>query len=141
MPLKKSSDTRTPTFSLTAGVLTVGLATVVLMYLFELSKQAFIPKITLWKSHFLTIIFTTIVSSCSSYFIGRRLRSLNALLEERISDRTVELEKANQELEVDRQQITLLSRTSELLQTCLDSDEACEVIRQYGGQIFPTDSG
>jgi diguanylate cyclase (GGDEF)-like protein len=143
MPLNESKVTRTqtPNSSLTAGVLTVGLATLVLMYIFELSKQAFIPTITLWKSHFLTIFFTTIVSTCSSYFVGRRLRSLNMRLEERISDRTVELERANQELEVDRQQIALLSRMSELLQTCLDSHEAWEVIRQYGGQIFPGDSG
>src|SRR5580658_9782154 len=111
------------------------------MYLFEISKQTFIPKITLWKSHFLTIVFTTILASCSSYFVGRRLRSLNVLLEERISDRTSELAKANHELEIDRQQITLLSRMSELLQTCVDSNEACGVIRQYGRQIFPTDSG
>jgi diguanylate cyclase (GGDEF)-like protein len=141
MFLGKSKDTGTPTFSLTAGVLTVALANLVLMYLFELSKQAFIPKITLWKSHFLTIVFTTILATCFSYFVGRRLRSLNVLLEERISDRTSELAKANHELEIDRQQITLLSRMSELLQTCVDSNEACEVIRQYGRQIFPTDSG
>ena len=141
MPLEKSEDTRTPTFSLTAGVLTVGLANLMLMYLFELSKQAFMPTITLWKSHFLTIGFTTILASCSSYFVGRRLRSLNERLEERISDRTSELAKANHELEIDRQQITLLSRMSELLQTCVDSGEACEVIRQFGRQIFPTDSG
>jgi diguanylate cyclase (GGDEF)-like protein len=141
MSLGKSKDTQTPNFNLTAGVFTVGIATLVLMYLFELSKQAFIPKITLWKSHFLTIVFTTILASCSSYFVGRRLRSLNVLLEERISDRTSELAKANHELEIDRQQITLLSRMSELLQTCVDSVEACEVIRQYGRQIFPADSG
>src|ERR1700722_18212745 len=141
MPLKKPTETGNPNSSLTTGELAVGLATLVLMCVFELSKQAFIPTITLWKSHFLTIIFTTIVSTCSSYFVGRRLRSLNMRLEERISDRTVELERANHELEVDRQQIALLSRMSELLQTCLDSHEAWEVIRQYGGQIFPGDSG
>ena len=141
MSIEKSKNTRAPTFSLTAGVLTVGIATAVLTYLFELSKQAFIPTITLWKSHFLTIVFTTVLASCSSYFVGRRLQTLNVLLEERISDRTTELAKANHELEIDRQQISLLSRMSELLQTCVDSDEACEVIRQYGQQIFPTDSG
>jgi diguanylate cyclase (GGDEF)-like protein len=141
MPLEKSTDAQAPRNSLTVGVFIVGFATVVLMYLFELSKQVFIPSITLWKSHFLTIGFTTVLASCSSYFVGRRLRSLNVRLEERISDRTSELAKANRELEVDRQQITLLSRMSELLQTCVDSGEACEVIRQYGRQIFPTDSG
>jgi C4-dicarboxylate-specific signal transduction histidine kinase len=117
MPLNKITNAQSPTFSLTGGVLTAGLATFVLMYLFELSKQAFILTITIWKSHFLTIVFTTIVSSCSSYVVGRRLRSLNERLEERISDRTAELERVNQELEVDRQQIALLSRMSELLQT------------------------
>lgn len=141
MSLKIAKDADTSSFNLTVGVLVVGLSTIVLMYLFELSKQVFIPSITLWKSHLLTIIFTTILASFSSYFVGRRLGSLNARLEERISDRTSELAKANYELEIDRQQITLLSRMSELLQTCLDSDEACEVIRQYGRQIFPADAG
>jgi diguanylate cyclase (GGDEF)-like protein len=141
MTVEQSKDSGTPAFKLATGVFVVGFLTAIFMYLFELSKQVFIPSITLWKSHALTIVCTTILASCSSYLVGRRLRSLNARLEERISDRTAELAKANHDLEVDRQQIALLSRMSELLQTCIDSEEACEVIRQYGRQIFPADAG
>jgi signal transduction histidine kinase len=41
----------------------------VLMFVFEYIKQSFIPHITIWYSHSITIIFVSILSSFLSYYI------------------------------------------------------------------------
>ena len=44
---------------------------------FEIAKQTLFPHILIWQSHVSTIGFTTAVSTLVSYFLMRRLASLN----------------------------------------------------------------
>lgn len=49
----------------------------VLMFLFELTKQRFVPHISLWQSHAVTISFTTFLAVIAVYAVGRRFRALS----------------------------------------------------------------
>ena len=42
------------------------------MLVFEVSKQVLIPHLSLWKSHFVTIVFTTVLATVAAYLVGRK---------------------------------------------------------------------
>ena len=46
----------------------VALSTLILMTTFEIVKQLIHSKITIWESHFSTIVFTTCISIIATYF-------------------------------------------------------------------------
>ena len=48
-----------------------------LMAVFETVKQAVSPQISIWRSHVVTIAFTTVLSTIASYFLMRKFALLN----------------------------------------------------------------
>jgi PAS domain S-box-containing protein len=85
------------------SLVAVGIATAALMFFFELSKQVLHPHITIWVSHFVTILFTTVLTVLAAYFVGRKFAALNSTLRVDIEERK-RLEqlqrKAEEELKV-----------------------------------------
>jgi len=63
------------------------VAVAALMLTFESTKQFLFPHITIWQSHTVTIIFTTILSTLAIYVVGQRVHSLNRKLEEELRER------------------------------------------------------
>ncbi len=64
---------------------TIGGLTLVLMTLYELIKQWVFPNITLWQSHIVTIVFSSLVATGGAYIVLRQIdalyRKANAELE------------------------------------------------------------
>jgi light-regulated signal transduction histidine kinase (bacteriophytochrome) len=72
------------------------------MTLYESLKQAAIPNITIWESHLITIIFSSILATIASYFVILNRQKLLDQLSKEISDRKQtheELIEANTSLE------------------------------------------
>jgi hypothetical protein len=90
--------------------------TALVMFLFEDAKQLLLPHVQIWQSHAITIIFTSILATGVAYFVSGRLTSINEELEHRISERTSEIEEANRKLNIDSNQLTILSQMGEALQ-------------------------
>ena len=86
---------------------------------YELSKELIFPDLTLWKSHLITVLFSTFIATIAAFFIFRKYQALldqlslelderhraqQALqaahdeLEKRVQERTAELVKVNEEL-------------------------------------------
>ena len=57
------------------------------MLTYEVAKQLFFPRISLWQSHLTTICFTTFLTVMAVLAVGRKLRSLNSKLEADILER------------------------------------------------------
>lgn len=61
-------------------VLRVTIAMLALMTAFETTKQLVAPRITIWQSHTVTIIFSTIIATAAAYFVLRNREEANARL-------------------------------------------------------------
>lgn len=125
--------------------LTITSATMLLgMTVFEALKQFFHPGITVWESHAVTILFSSVLAVVGSYFVSRRKR----LLLDQLSRQIVDRERVNQELRIwtsklegRNKEIKLLSQMSKFMQSCQSVSEASGVIAQTMKQLFPNDSG
>ncbi len=60
---------RTRTLSARIRALSAAMTTFCIMAVFEAAKQAIHPKITIWTSHSITILFTTLVAAVLSFMI------------------------------------------------------------------------
>jgi signal transduction histidine kinase len=102
------------------SLLLVFFVTLSLMTIYELLKQWISPEITIWESHLITILFSSIVATVSAYASLKRmeylrLRALDEvkareiadaelqksydLLEEKVKERTKELSNTNNQLQ------------------------------------------
>jgi light-regulated signal transduction histidine kinase (bacteriophytochrome) len=114
------------------------LSTAVLMSCFEGCKQLVDPDITIWVSHSITIIFTTVISVLITYFALKKYGSLRQQLENKIVRLNTELENSNRELEAFnftvahdlRQPLNLLSSHCQLIQKMF-GDQLPEECRGY----------
>lgn len=93
--------------------------TVILMTIYEVTKQLLHPNITIWQSHLITIAFTSLVAPLSAYFAFRRIEALRqaALLE--IAERKkIEKEliqaRAQLEIRVEERTAQLVDKNSQL---------------------------
>jgi two-component system, cell cycle sensor histidine kinase and response regulator CckA len=73
---------------MTGALAAAGVATAVVMLIFELTKQFLYPQITIWVSHFVTISFTAALTVLAAYFVGSKLAALNVALAADIAERT-----------------------------------------------------
>jgi PAS domain S-box-containing protein len=105
------------------------LIILITMTVFEITKQAIWPNITIWQSHFMTIIFTTLVAGTAIYVSIRQYETLRQqTLEEKtlrqqtevawqkLAEKTALLEEAKQKLEqeiIEREQAEEALRESE----------------------------
>ncbi len=101
-------------------LIAIAIITMAIMTIYELLKQEVIPKISIWESHLITIIFTSITAPVAAYFILKRINDLknklaielhktnlaqeklneiNDQLEYKVKERTKELSQSNAKLE------------------------------------------
>jgi PAS domain S-box-containing protein len=118
-------------------ILLVIIVMLVWMTGYELSKELVFPDITLWKSHLITVLFSTLIAAVAAYLIFRKyqilvdqlsveleerqraeaaLQAAHDELEDRVQERTAELLRVNEELKGeirDRYQAQEARRASE----------------------------
>jgi diguanylate cyclase (GGDEF)-like protein len=87
-------------------------------------------------------------SLAASLAANDAIRQLSATLEQRVNERTEALQESNARLaaglhglELRSREISLLSRLSELLQSCMASSEAYELVGNFAPQLFPEQPG
>ena len=138
----------------------VALIIIVGMTGFEFLKNLFFPNLSLWDSHIITIIFSSVIGTVVAYFILRKyFKLLNQLdqnlidrqqseqalktgytyLEELVNERTANLIKANEALRsefIEHQQDALALRFSEAQSRVL-AEEANSIILRLNlkGQV------
>ena len=78
------------------------------MTLFELLKQALIPKITVWQSHLVTICFSSIAATVAAYFMILRTDRAIEQIEEEITTRR----KTDSELRLSEEKLSKLFRAN-----------------------------
>lgn len=83
--------------------------------MFESAKQIFFPNISLWQSHFITILFSCIISLLIGFFALRSYRKLLVMRE----NAEAMLRQAHDELEV-----RVAERTGELSESMKEADLA-----------------
>ncbi len=116
------------------------------MTVYEFSKQVYWPGMTLWQSHAITIVMSTVIATVAVYFVLRKQQSLMARvvqevaerwqmemelkqyrdrLEELVAERTAELTAVNQNLQAEiayhRQADTALRESEATARVLLDS--------------------
>jgi len=64
-------------FSSTRSLLVTAFAVAAVMLAFEVAKQFLIPRLSLWESHLLTILFTTVLASVATSLVGRKFARLS----------------------------------------------------------------
>jgi PAS domain S-box-containing protein len=68
-------------------LLTVALIILVGMTVFEFVKNLLFPNLSLWGSHFITIIFISIIGTLAAYFILHKYFNLSDQLNRNLADR------------------------------------------------------
>lgn len=115
----------------------------------ELEKGNFdiiVPANTSDEIGLLTRSFNDMAAAVRNY--EKNLKMAKDELEDRVSQRTIELSKTNElltisahELKVRNREINLLGKISEIIQTSRSIKEVCPVIANLMKQLFPEDSG
>ena len=73
----------------------VMMTSLILMSSYEFVKQLLKPTITIWQSHSITIIFSSIVATVTAYFVLKKYEEVNHRLQNKIDEhRLTELEMA-----------------------------------------------
>ena len=67
-----NASARTRVLSARIRALGAAMATGCIMFVFETAKQTLHPKITIWTSHTITILFTTLVAAVVSFIVLRK---------------------------------------------------------------------
>ncbi len=52
------------------------------MVFYELIKQVIFPKITLWESHFITIVFVSLIGFCFSFLYFKNIKLIQQYKED-----------------------------------------------------------
>ena len=74
----------------------VMITSLILMASYEFVKQLLRPSITIWQSHSITIIFSSMVATVTAYFVLNKYEEVNHRLQNEIDEhRRTELEMAN----------------------------------------------
>jgi len=97
------------------SLLYISLITILIMTIYEATKQELLPKLTLWESHIITILFTGFTAPLAAYFVIKKvfelknklaveltekekaynqLNELNEYLEHKVEVRTRELKES-----------------------------------------------
>jgi PAS domain S-box-containing protein len=90
-----------------AALLFTAIITLTMMTVYEWTKQLINPNITIWQSHCVTIIFSTVLATLATRFVLRRYLSLKRQTEEEIRLRR----------EVEQSRDELLTKTDQLVRT------------------------
>jgi len=120
------------------------VSTLVVLTIFEIMKQYFHADIIVWKSHAITIIFSSSLSTIAVFFIIRHRQSLLNQLYEGIMERqqtNQQLVIQTEKLETLNTEMKLLGQMVQLLQSCQSVEDTSSVITSTMQQLFPDNSG
>lgn len=65
------------TSTVTAGLIIIALVSLAGMTAFEVLKHLLLPGITMWQSHVVTIIFSTVIATSTAYFVLRKYQDMH----------------------------------------------------------------
>jgi PAS domain S-box-containing protein len=91
-------------------LISVALGTTALMSAYEITKQLIYPHITIWRSHLITIGFTSAIAVAAAYVVGARLAKLNQALQRAMDQRDADFAKLKESE----------AQTAAILQSSLD---------------------
>jgi hypothetical protein len=106
------------------------------MTAYEIIKQIIFPRVTIWESHAMTIVFSTICAVVAgSIILVRQNRLTDALIRSNIEGEQLrrELDKTIHQLQ---QSLSTIETLSGLLPICA----ACKKIRDDGGNWIPMET-
>ena len=99
------------------------------MTIYEVLKQVISPDITIWQSHIITIIFSTVCATAASYFILSKQNELNR----RLTSKNIESERLKKELEKTVEKLENSLKEVKTLTGFLPICAACKKIRDDKG--------
>lgn len=76
------------------SLLYISLITIIIMTIYEATKQELLPKLTLWESHTITILFTGLTAPFAAYFVIKKIFELK----NKLAIELIEKEKAYNQL-------------------------------------------
>ena len=107
----------------------IGLLTLSAMTFYEFFKQFLIPDISIWNSHIITIVFSTILALIVSFFVLKRENKIKST----INQKNQELEKAKNDLEENLKRLEEGSRNIKILSGLIHICSSCKKIRDDAG--------
>jgi len=134
--------------SVRARAVLIGLGTFVLMTLYESLKQYVLPKITVWESHSITIVFSTAVAALIGYLALSRQARFQQEAENRLRNAKEAAETANRAKsaflanmshEIRTPMTAIMGYAETLLepdQTMSDRQDALQVIRRSARHLL-----
>ncbi|HBI14451.1 MAG TPA: hypothetical protein DDY20_02870 [Desulfobulbaceae bacterium] len=99
------------------------------MTMYEALKQVVYPDITVWQSHIVTIIFSTVCATAASFYILRKQNMLNS----RLTSINIESERLKKELENTIEQLETTLSEVKTLTGLLPICASCKKIRDDKG--------
>ncbi|MCK9280599.1 MAG: ATP-binding protein [Melioribacteraceae bacterium] len=123
------------------SLLFISIFTMVLMTIYEAAKQGLHSNLTLWQSHTITIIFSSLVAPVGAYFALKRIEIMRQKAIEEVKFRKIAEEnliKSHDKLEERVVKRTAeLTKANELLQSEINlRKQAEEEIRKYAEEIL-----
>ncbi len=107
----------------------IGLLTSAAMTFYEFFKQFLIPNISIWNSHIITIVFSTMLALIVSFFVLKRENKIK----DTINQKNQELEKAKKDLEENINRLEEASRNIKILSGLIPICSSCKKIRDDAG--------
>jgi len=107
----------------------IGLLTSAAMTFYEFFKQYLIPDISIWNSHIITIVFSTILALIVSFFVLKRENKIKST----INQKNQELEKAKRDLVENINRLEEASRNIKILSGLIPICSSCKKIRDDAG--------
>jgi two-component system, NtrC family, sensor kinase len=76
-PSRRDEFQKTPRFNLNRTLFKILLVTLLVMTMYEVTKQQFFPQITFWQSNIVTIIFSSLITTLIAYLALRHWNQLH----------------------------------------------------------------
>lgn len=127
--MNNECDGKTKNEKLLPRLLLIPAVMLVTMTIYEFLKQVVFPDISIWESHIITILFSTIIATIAGYFIlDRQIRLNNEL-----SKKNAESENLRKELERNISHLNTLLSQVKTLSGMLPICASCKKIRDDKG--------
>lgn len=107
----------------------IGMLTSAAMTFYEFFKQFLIPDISIWNSHIITIVFSTMLALIVSFFVLKR----ESKIKNTINEKNKELENAKKDLEDNIKRLEEASQNIKILSGLIPICSSCKKIRDDAG--------
>jgi len=110
------------------------LTSLILMSSYELIKQLLRPTITIWQSHSITIIFSSLIATVTAYFVLKKYELVNHRLQDEVNEhRLTELEmtkyRENLEKIVEKRTVELTVTNQRLQENLVERAHIVETLK------------